>query len=221
MAEKKLQEALDTQKKTWTSEASEHKIKVYEEGLKAVDKSKIILKAKQVGDAAPDFKLPNASGKTVTLKDFLKKGPVILIWYRGGWCPYCNITLQFLQRALPDFKNEGANLIALTPELPDNSISMKEKNRLDFEVLSDIGNQIGKLYGVVYQLTAEVAEFYQNGFGLHEYNGDESNELPLAATYIIDSKGMIRYAFLDIDFSKRAEPSEITAFLKGLKKSIS
>jgi peroxiredoxin len=182
---KKLQEALDKQKKAWTSEATRYKIEVYEEGMRAIERSNIILRAKQVGDAAPDFELRNTFGKTVILKDYLKKGPVVLVWYRGGWCPYCNITLQFLQRALPGFKNEGANLIALTPELPDNSISMKEKNRLEFEVLSDIGNQIGKLYGVVYRLTAEVAEIYQNGFGLHEYNGDESNELPalISATF--------------------------------------
>ena len=105
----------------------------------------------------------------------------------------------------------------MTPELPDESISTAEKNDLQFEVLSDIGNKVAHEYGIVFKLTDEVAGMYNDAFDLNKHNGDESNELPLAATYIIDENGEIVYAFLDADYRNRAEPSEITAFLKNNK----
>ena len=118
---------------------------------------------------------------------------MVLTWYRGGWCPYCNLTLHQLQVELPEFEANGAHLIALTPELPDKSLSTSEKHNLKFEVLSDIGNEIAKEYGIVYKLTNDVANAYNKSFGIEEYNGDGSNELPLAATYIIDEYGKIVY----------------------------
>lgn len=155
-------------------------------------------------------------GNTVELAQYLEKGPVILTWYRGGWCPYCNLTLRKLQEELPNFKAHGANLIALTPELPDNSISTTEKHSLEFEVLSDVGNKVAKNYGIVFKLTPEVAEIYNKKFNLAKYNGDNSNELPLAATYIINQKGKIVYAFLDADYRNRAEPAELIKVLKNM-----
>jgi peroxiredoxin len=143
---------------------------------------------------------------------------VILTWYRGGWCPYCNITLHYLQEYLPQFQAAGANLLALTPELPDSSLNTSEKHSLKFAVLSDLHNGVAKEYGIVFTLIEEVATAYQNGFGLHEYNGDESNELPLSATYIIDQDGIVRWAFLDKDYRNRAEPADILVALKGLGK---
>ena len=172
----------------------------------------------QVGDTAPNFTLTNAEGKEVSLKDELKKGSVVLTWYRGGWCPYCNLTLHALQEELSNFKANGAVLVALTPELPDNSLTTSEKNKLEFEVLSDIDNKVAKEYGIVFKLIPEVAKSYNEAFDLKKYNGNESNELPLAATYIIGQDGKIRYAFMDADYRNRAEPSEITAFLANKMK---
>ena len=184
--------------------------------LVAVENSGILENAKSLGDMAPDFTLKNTIGETVNLQEVLKNGTVVLTWYRGGWCPYCNITLRRLQEELPSFKAAGAQLIALTPEIPDSSLSTLEKNELDFEVLSDVGNVIGKKYGVVFTLTPEVAESYQKGFGLHSFNGDESNELPLGAIYVIKQDGTIAYAFLHPDYRNRAEPSKVLAALKKL-----
>ncbi|WP_202945884.1 peroxiredoxin-like family protein [Aquimarina agarivorans] len=210
-----LKSQLDDKKASFDLKADE-KIKIiYKAGIQAVKDSKITSSAKQVGDKAPNFTLKNASGKPITLYDYLKKGKVVLTWYRGGWCPYCNMTLRQLQQELPNFKANGANLIALTPEIPDNSMSTLEKNNLKFEVLSDIGNKIADDYGVTFQLTDEVAEIYNESFDLNSYNGDTSNELPLAATYVINENGEIIYAFLDADYRNRAEPSEITEFLKS------
>tara|TARA_R110000868_G_scaffold358814_3_gene620555 strand:- start:23800 stop:24564 length:765 start_codon:yes stop_codon:yes gene_type:complete len=210
-----LKSKLEEKKANFELNADENKKRAYREGLESVKNSGIVSKAKQVGEKAPNFTLNNALGKPVVLSDYLKKGKVILTWYRGGWCPYCNLTLQQLQQELPNFKVNGANLIALTPELPDKSISTAEKHDLKFEVLSDVGNKIANEYGIVFKLTDEVAEMYNKSFELNNYNGDQSNELPLAATYIINKNGEIIYAFLDADYRNRAEPTELTEFLKN------
>lgn len=209
-----LKSKLDEKRENFELKADDNKKRAYEEGIESVENSGILSKAKKVGDIAPNFILNNALGRPVELNDYLKKGNVVLTWYRGGWCPYCNLTLNDLQQELPNFKANGTTLIALTPELPDKSISTKEKNNLEFEVLSDLGNKIANEYGIVFKLTDEVAGMYNKAFDMNGYNGDTSNALPLAATYIINKNGEIIYAFLDADYRNRAEPSEITAFLK-------
>ncbi|MGQ1784533.1 MULTISPECIES: peroxiredoxin-like family protein [unclassified Saccharicrinis] len=211
-------QVLEERKISFGKKADEKTKQIYKEGLEAVKESGILKSAKNVGDSAPGFTLKNALGKAVSLQDYLQKGPVVLVWYRGGWCPYCNINLQFLQQELPNIKAQGANLVALTPEIPDQSISTSEKHDLAFEVLSDMGNKVAKDYGVVFKLTDDVAKIYNEKFDLNAYNGDDSNELPLAATYIINTDGEIVYAFLDSDYRNRAEPAEITAFLKKMKQ---
>lgn len=210
--------ALKEQKADFEENADQATQSLYKEGIDAISESGILNSAKNVGDLAPDFTLTNALGEDVSLKSYLQKGPVVLVWYRGGWCPYCNINLYYLQEELPNFKAQGANLIALTPELPDSSMNTKEKQHLEFEILSDIGNKVAKDYGIVFKLIDEVAERYNSNFGLNEYNGDTSNELPLAATYIIGTDGKIVYSFLDADYRNRAEPTEITSFLKTIKE---
>lgn len=216
-SETHLQDTLDQKKANFELKASDEKKRIYGEGIASVKQSGIVESALQVGDKAIDFKLKNATGQTVQLYDELKKGPVILTWYRGGWCPYCNITLHYLQEELPNFKKEGASLIALTPETPDSSLSTIEKNELKFAVLSDLNNVVAKKYGIVFTLTPEVAEAYQSSFDLHAYNNSTSNELPMAATYIIDEDGIIQYAFLHEDYRNRAEPSEILKALKRMR----
>ncbi len=212
-----LKSQLEMRKSAFNEKADKEVKLAYQEGLDDVKNSGILSTAKQVGDLAPDFSLKNALGEPVKLSDYYKDGKVILTWYRGGWCPYCNLTLSALQEELPNFKKQGASLIALSPELPDESLSTSEKHELDFEVLSDLGNEVAESYGIVFKLTEEVSNLYNQSFALNEHNGDDSNELPLAATYIINEEGKIIYAFIDADYRKRAEPSEITEFLKQNK----
>ncbi|MFC4993521.1 peroxiredoxin-like family protein [Rubritalea tangerina] len=191
----------------------------FRQGIEAVKQSGVTVKAKQVGDQAPDFTLTNATGKKITLSEQLKDGPVVLTWYRGGWCPYCNITLAALQKELPAITATGASLLALTPELPDKSLSTKEKNALSFEVLSDLNNQVASQYGLLFKLTPDVEKRYAQFFDLKKFNGAnaDTDTLPLAATYIIGQDGKILWAFLHHDYRKRAEPSEISSFLEKLK----
>lgn len=212
-----LKDRLEARKKAFKKKAEKRIQDAFQRGLQAVRETEVAKSAKQVGELAPNFSLQNAQGKTVSLQDYLAKGKVILIWYRGGWCPYCNLTLREMQKELPNFKAEGASLLALTPELPNNSLNTKEKNQLEFEVLSDVGNKVAKQYGVVFQLTPEVAEIYNQAFKLNEHNGDTTNELPMAVTYIINQDGTIAFAFLDEDYRSRAEPRQITKFLRNSK----
>lgn len=188
----------------------------FAKGIDAVAESGIVARAKQVGDKAPDFTLKNAVGEKVSLSKLLEEGPVVLTWYRGGWCPYCNIALAALQEELPAIKDAGATLVALSPELPDKTLDTKQKNELGFEVLSDLNHEVAKDYGIVFKLTPKVRELYKGFFDLTEYNGKEAGDdsLPLAATYIIGTDGTIDWAFLDADYRKRAEPADIVAFLE-------
>ncbi|MEM7658256.1 MAG: peroxiredoxin-like family protein [Bacteroidota bacterium] len=211
-----LKTQLDARKAQWAVKAPDEIKRLYQEGIQAVVDAGVIAAAKQIGESAPDFVLPNALGHPIRMSKRLQDGPLILTWYRGGWCPYCNLTLRHLQTELPRFQAAGAQLMALTPELPDQTLSTTEKNELSFEVLSDVGNAVARLYGIVFDLTPAVAEKYQAAFDLHGYNGDESNQLPLAATYVIDQAGVIRYAFLDAEYRNRAESTEILAALKRL-----
>jgi len=188
-------------------------------GISTLAESDLIANAIKEGHKAPDFVLSNHKGVKVSLSNLLENGPVVVTWYRGGWCPFCNMQLQHLQRNLPAFQELNASLIALTPEKPDGSLSVKEKNELEFEVLSDFNNDVAKSYGLVFKLEDEVSDLYKNTFGLdlEEYNDTDSDELPVPATYVIDQSGLVKYAYLNADYTQRAEPQEIIEVLKELK----
>lgn len=172
--------------------------------------------ALKVGDRAPSIVLGNAKGETVDVGALLKKGAVIVAFYRGGWCPFCNLELRAFQRLLPDIEAAGASLIAISPEKPDDSLSTAEKNALTFEVLSDVGQKVGRAFRLVYEFSDELKSAY-NGFGLDipAKNGTASEwALPISATYIIDCDGVIIYAYTDADYRDRADPTDILAVLK-------
>jgi len=213
-----VEKELNEVKKQFEEKASAELVKTFEDGIEQVAESGVLEKAIKVGDDAPDFELLDATGNAVKLSELLAKGPVVLTWYRGGWCPYCNIQLRGMQNILPDLTKAGATLLALSPENPDNSLSTAEKNKLEFVVLSDKGNRIARKFGVVYQLPEKVAESFEGRIDLPKLNGDDSLELPLAATYVIDAKGKVRYAYVDADYRKRAEPNDVLDAVKELKK---
>lgn len=170
--------------------------------------------AKQVGDRAIDAELTGWDGKTVQLSKLWSEGPVVLLWYRGGWCPYCNIQLRAMQQQLEALDGASARLVVLTPELPEKAKQTAEKNQLTLVALHDKNNELARQYGLVFQLPEPLVPFYRDRLKLAEYNGTDAMELPLAATYVIDRQGIIRYAFLDADYTKRAEPSEVLAAVK-------
>ncbi len=171
----------------------------------------------KVGEKAPDFELPNVKGESVNLHSLLEQGPVVLNFYRGGWCPYCSLELNAYNKHLGDIENLGASLVAISPQTPDNSLSTAEKNDLKFEVLSDVGNKTANQFGLVFKLDSSLHEIYTKfGLELPKYNGDDSWEIPLPGTYVIDKDGTVQYAFVNADYTKRAEPEEVIEKLEEM-----
>ena len=171
----------------------------------------------KVGEKAPDFVLNNALGKAVSLKDKLKEGPVILVFYRGAWCPFCNMHLHVLQQSLPEFKKHGAQLITITPQTPDKSVEQFKDKDYPFEVLSDLDDKVMKDYRLYFELPAELVEVYKNhDLDIEAFNGKGRNVLPVPGSFVIDTNGFVRAMFADTDYKKRMEPSAIIDALKKM-----
>ena len=165
--------------------------------------------APRLGDFAPDFSLPDAMGKEIRLSQIFKTCSVVLIFYRGGWCPYCNLELRAYQRELDRFKKAGIEIIAISPEKPDHALTTKEKNNLGFEVLSDVKNDVARQYGLLFDLPPELIPIYQ-GFGvdLIRHNSVGAWILPVPGTFAITKGGIIKRALADVDYTNRLEPTD-------------
>ena len=174
-------------------------------------------KSLKIGDKMIDFNLPDPLGNTVSLSSLLDiNDKLIISFYRGGWCPYCNLELKALQEMLPEFEKAGASLVAITPETPDNSLTTSEKNNLSFSVLSDIDNIISKQVGLVFQMPNDLIDVYHSfNLNVSKHNGNDDYELPMPATYILNKKGEILYAFVPEDYTERANPKEILEIIKN------
>jgi len=183
--------------------------------------SGLVNRSLAVGATVPNFTLPDATGQEVELASLLENGPVILSFYRGGWCPYCNMELRGLQQALPQIRELGATLVAVSPETPDNSLTTAEKNDLSFPVLSDAGNVIARELGLVFTVPEDLRPIYATlGLDIPAYNGDDTFELPVPATYVIEPSGRVAYAFANADYTQRLDPAAILSALRGLHVSV-
>ncbi len=169
------------------------------------------------GAKLAEGELTSIKGEKINISKFIGNQPLVISFYRGGWCPYCNLELKALQAALPSIKELGANLIAITPETPDNSLTTKEKNELEFEVLSDLSNTYAKTLGLVFQMPEELkALYHQFGINVDQHNGDNNYELPIPATFVIDKSGKIVLSYIKEDYTKRLDPEDVIACLKSL-----
>jgi peroxiredoxin len=183
--------------------------------LDAVD---FAARAPKVGDEAPDFALPDQHGDEVWLSALLRGGPVVLIFYRGGWCPYCNLQLRTFQANLAQLAEHRAQLVAISPQTPDHSLSMAEKNDLEFVVLSDVGAQVIDRYGLRYEVDDETRVLFESvGNDLDEHNGAGHWVLPAAAAFVIDCHGIVRYVNVRGDWRERAEPADVLTVLSQLR----
>ena len=189
---------------------------IFNRGIEVVRETGIEDAALGVGDDAVDGELISATGEAVLLSDLWKEKPLVVVWYRGGWCPFCNGHLKELQKALPAIAEAGGQVVAISPELPESASETAANNDLSFTLLTDQGNELARKYNLVFKLPDFVEPIYRERIQLEKYNGEDSYELPLAATYVIDADGKIRYAFLDADYKLRADPEEILAALKSL-----
>ncbi len=174
--------------------------------------------AAQKGDTLPNFKLPDVHGKKMSLNDF-DTDFLIVSFYRGGWCPYCNMELRALQEVRTKLQSLNTELIAISPETPDNSLTTSEKNELSFSVLSDIDNAYAKTLGLVFKMPEDLQAVYDKfGIKVNKHNGNAAYELPMPATYIVNKEREIIYSFVPEDYTERLDPETI---LKVLGKATS
>ncbi|HEV7550787.1 MAG TPA: peroxiredoxin-like family protein [Candidatus Angelobacter sp.] len=172
--------------------------------------------ALQVGDQIPDFELPDGDGMLWRSEYLLRNGPLAIVFYRGRWCAYCNAQLAALQDVHKQIAVAGASLIAISPQTQKHSYMTRDMHKLRFPVLSDAGNQVARKFGLVYRLPPELQAIYETIMTkLPGYNGDQSWELPLAATYLVQTDGKISYARIDADWRHRPEPDELLQVLSA------
>ena len=213
-----LQQQLSELKENIKSQIPEDVLQKFDESIQALDESGMVNHAPQVGDELNNFVLSNQLGQQRSLAEFRKSGPVVMVFYRGGWCPYCNLELRAYQQILPQLKAAGAQLVAVTPELPDSSLSTVEKNELEFEVLSDAGADYAKKIGLAFTLPEELREIYANlGGNLEKFNGAGNFNLPIPATLVVDTDGKITFAHVDVDYTTRANPEDVLSVVRNNK----
>ncbi len=198
----------------FATRAAPERVATMETATTALRASGIEQSALQRGAQAPNVSLPDALGRPVSLPSLWAKGPLIVVFYRGGWCPYCNLELREWQRLLPEVAKHGGTLVAISPQTPDNSLSTAEKNELIFPVLSDSALDAARAFGVLFDMPPELVALYQGvGHDLPVRNGNGQWALPVPATYVIGTDGVIRYANIDVDYRNRAEPADVLAEL--------
>jgi peroxiredoxin len=173
------------------------------------------MRALKAGDRAPTFTLNDPDGQPVSSAELLRRGPLVISFYRGVWCPYCNMELQALQQALPEFAALGASLLAISPQLPANSRKSQRQNALSFPILSDRNNDVAAAFGLRFELPDYLIELYQGlKNDLPAFNGDPSWTLPMPARYVIGQDGTILYAEVNPDYTRRPEPSDMLPALR-------
>jgi len=212
------QESLDQymhESKSSSSPFSEEDIAVMKKAAMMLSKS-MPDPGLKTGDHAPDFNLKNAFGKKVNLQAELKKGPVVLVFYRGAWCPFCNMHLHALKKSLPQFKKLGAQLIAVTPQTPDKSAGQIKKDKFPFEVLSDLNSQVMKDYRLYFELPDDlIAVYKKHKIDIEAFNGKGRAVLPVPGTFVINQQGIVIAKQAETDYKKRMEPADI---IKALQK---
>lgn len=173
-------------------------------------------RALKAGDVAPGFTLNDPDGAPISSADLLAKGPLVVSFYRGVWCPYCNMELQALQAVLPEFRKAGASLVAVSPQNPVNSRKSVRNNGLDFPILSDPHNDVAAKFGLRFELPDYLVELYKSlKNDLPNFNGDDSWTLPMPGRFVIGQDGVIRYAEVNPDYTRRPEPEEMLPVLRN------
>lgn len=213
-----LKQELSRERDHWASVLDTPTVALINRANDALRTHEVLGRAVAEGDRAPNFRLPNAQGGSVELHALLKQGPVVLTFYRGQWCPYCNLELRAYQKLLPQLQALGASLVAVSPQTPDNSLSTAEKNELNYPVLSDVGLHVVRAYGLAFDLPSELVELYQRRWNndLVKWNGEGGWSLPIPATYVIAPDARVALAHVDPDYRDRLEPEAVLARLRTL-----
>jgi peroxiredoxin len=212
-----LQAELDAFKATWTERVGPATAE-----MMAADNASLAplaAKAVKAGDRFPSLALTDHLGRSVDIAALARTQPVVVTFYRGGWCPYCNMELRAYQKALPEIERLGARLIAVSPESPDDTLSTAEKNDLAFTVVSDTGGRLADALGIRFELSPAVKDYFvKAGHDLPARNAEDRWALPMPATYLVAKSGRIALAHVDPDYRKRLEPQTVVAALAGLNE---
>ncbi|MFI0419994.1 peroxiredoxin-like family protein [Spongiactinospora sp. 9N601] len=173
----------------------------------------------EIGEKAPDFVLPNALGSKIRLSDRLAEGPVVVIFYRGSWCPYCNLELAAYQAVLHEFQEAGARLMAVSPQLPDDALSMQEKHDLAYDVLSDAEQEVMAAYRVKFELPEKIKPHLLDATAaaLARQQPDGRWSLPVPATFVLDSTGIVRARHVTMNYRTRMEPGEALRAVREIR----
>ncbi len=204
-------------KALWTSRATAEVRAAYDEFLERLDAGQVAAEACKAGDAMPSFSLPNAEGRVVGSDELLARGPLVVTFFRGDWCPYCAATLKALEDVLPNLSRAGGTLVAMTPETGGRALAMKRSHDLHYEVLVDVDLAIAMAFGIVFRMPPLYADLLRRrGVDLAERSGNPAWLLPVPAAFLIGTDGIVRRSWVNIDFLQRAEPAEILHALEQL-----
>jgi peroxiredoxin len=214
----RLTEALEAAARAGAARLSDEGYRLVREVVARQEASGLADEGVQIGENVPDFALPDVSGRVVSLNDLLNDGPAVVVFYRGGWCPFCELHLRALHQARPEIEARGAKLVAISLEKPDAERSAARKIAPSFRLLHDRDGRVAKLFGLLYDVTPQHAKALANyGVDLIRYHGGDTPQLPLAATYVVGQDGVVTYGFVDVHPEKRAEPDDIIAALDAMR----
>ncbi len=210
-----LQAKLDEISRDFEKKAPPEIVKAMKKATDDLAKSGLADRALKKGDMAPSFVLPDENGTSVDSAELLKRGPLVVTFYRGVWCPYCNLDLEAIEAAAGKIRELGASLVVISPQTAANSRKAREKHNLSFPVLSDQGGRVADAFRIRFTLAPEIVPIYK-GFGvdLEQVNSDPSWTLPMPARFLIDQSGKIIYAEVNPDYTHRPDPDEVIAALR-------
>lgn len=195
-------------------------VRVLDDTLEELRMLQLAEQGLQAGEPFPDFALPDSEGRTVTSGELLDRGPLVVAFYRGAWCPYCDAMLRAFEAARPAIEAAGASLVAISADRPEEQARARAEKGLGFPLLADVGGNLARLCGVHFELNdAHIAFYRRLGIDLPACHAETGWELPLPATYVVGQDGSVAYVFVDADWTKRAEPEDVVAAVRGLAQA--
>ncbi|WP_262269444.1 peroxiredoxin-like family protein [Microvirga yunnanensis] len=212
-----LQDKLDAVKADCIANTSPKVTLVRQRAVEALVASGLGERATQAGEQAPAFRLCDGYGRAFSSREALRRGPIVVVFYRGIWCPYCNLDLRAIELVSRDIRNLGASLVAVSQQTPDNSLETQRRNELSFASLVDAGGKVAHAFGLRWKVSDELRAVEEDcGMDLAAFTSDPSWTLTMPARYVVARDGMIEYADISVDYTRRGEPSELISVLAHL-----
>jgi peroxiredoxin len=205
-----LAERLNRLWRDFRERASREQLHTLEQAAIRLEMLQIAEHGLHTGDMLPDLALPDAAGALHRGEELLARGPLVLSFFRGGWCPYCDLAMRALEEARPRLEALGATIVGVLPEKPENLARTSAEKSLGFRLLSDTGGSYARICGLEFELTPAHRDFYSElGVDIGRNNAGAGWALPLPASYVVDPSGIVRWSFVDPDYRKRAEPTDL------------